>query len=77
MWKYSTVHFGKPSLYTFLSSIQVLKSISAKEHKRAFTRVLQAHIGVDALIYPAGTSGTNLGTFVVRFRNVLVLTSAY
>ncbi|KAJ7241957.1 peptidase M24, structural domain-containing protein [Mycena haematopus] len=31
------------------------------EHKRAFTRVLQAHIAVDALIFPAGTTGTNLG----------------
>ncbi|KAK7062036.1 Xaa-Pro aminopeptidase [Favolaschia claudopus] len=43
-----TVHFGKPT----------------KEHKRAFTRVLQAHIGVDALIYPAGTMATNLDGIV-------------
>ncbi|KAJ7044669.1 peptidase M24, structural domain-containing protein [Mycena alexandri] len=43
-----TVHFGKPT----------------KEHKRAFTRVLQAHIGIDALIFPAGTTGTNLDGIV-------------
>lgn len=43
-----TVHFGKPT----------------KEHKRAFTRVLQAHIGIDALIFPAGTSGTTLDGIV-------------
>lgn len=27
------------------------------EHKRAFTRVLQGHIAVDALIFPEGTTG--------------------
>ncbi|KAJ7167509.1 peptidase M24, structural domain-containing protein [Mycena filopes] len=43
-----TVHFGKPT----------------KEQKRAFTRVLQAHIGVDALIFPAGTTGTQLDGIV-------------
>ncbi|KAJ7498619.1 Creatinase/aminopeptidase [Mycena latifolia] len=43
-----TVHFGTPT----------------KEHKRAFTRVLQAHIAVDALIFPAGTMGTNLDGIV-------------
>ncbi|KAF8213885.1 peptidase M24, structural domain-containing protein [Mycena galopus ATCC 62051] len=43
-----TVHFGTPT----------------KEHKRAFTRVLQAHIAVDALIFPAGTIGTNLDGIV-------------
>ncbi|KAJ6538492.1 Creatinase/aminopeptidase [Mycena vulgaris] len=43
-----TVHFGTPT----------------KEHKRAFTRVLQAHIAVDALIFPAGTSATNLDGIV-------------
>ncbi|KAF8213882.1 peptidase M24, structural domain-containing protein [Mycena galopus ATCC 62051] len=43
-----TVHFGKPT----------------KEHKRAFTRVLQAHIAVDSLIFPAGTTGTNLDGIV-------------
>ncbi|KAJ6539686.1 peptidase M24, structural domain-containing protein [Mycena capillaripes] len=43
-----TVHFGNPT----------------KEHKRAFTRVLQAHIGIDALIFPAGTSGSNLDGIV-------------
>ncbi|KAF7352491.1 Xaa-Pro aminopeptidase [Mycena venus] len=43
-----TVHFGTPT----------------KEHKRAFTRVLQAHIAVDALIFPAGTTGTNLDGIV-------------
>ncbi|KAJ6485130.1 Creatinase/aminopeptidase [Mycena vitilis] len=43
-----TVHFGKPT----------------KEHKRAFTRVLQAHIAVDSLIFPAGTAGTNLDGIV-------------
>ncbi|KAJ7618371.1 peptidase M24, structural domain-containing protein [Mycena rosella] len=43
-----TVHFGTPT----------------KEHKRAFTRVLQAHIAIDALVFPAGTSGTNLDGIV-------------
>ncbi|KAJ7752802.1 Creatinase/aminopeptidase [Mycena maculata] len=43
-----TVHFGTP----------------AKEHKRAFTRVLQAHIAIDALIFPEGTTGTNLDGIV-------------
>ncbi|KAJ6610408.1 hypothetical protein B0H10DRAFT_1953894 [Mycena sp. CBHHK59/15] len=43
-----TVHFGTPT----------------KEHKRAFTRVLQAHIAVDALIFPAGTTGTTLDGIV-------------
>ncbi|KAJ6515533.1 peptidase M24, structural domain-containing protein [Mycena sanguinolenta] len=43
-----TVHFGTPT----------------KEHKRAFTRVLQAHIAVDALIFPAGTAGTQLDGIV-------------
>ncbi|KAJ7741116.1 peptidase M24, structural domain-containing protein [Mycena metata] len=43
-----TVHFGKPT----------------KEQKRAFTRVLQAHIGVDSLVFPAGTTGTNLDGIV-------------
>ncbi|KAJ7368665.1 putative aminopeptidase P, cytoplasmic [Mycena albidolilacea] len=43
-----TVHFGTPT----------------KEHKRAFTRVLQAHIAIDALIFPAGTTGTNLDGIV-------------
>ncbi|KAJ7284085.1 Creatinase/aminopeptidase [Mycena rebaudengoi] len=43
-----TVHFGRPT----------------KEHKRAFTRVLQAHIAVDALIFPAGTTGTTLDGIV-------------
>ncbi|KAJ7087397.1 putative aminopeptidase P, cytoplasmic [Mycena crocata] len=43
-----TVHFGTPT----------------KEHKRAFTRVLQAHIAVDSLIFPTGTAGTNLDGIV-------------
>ncbi|KAJ7599170.1 Creatinase/aminopeptidase [Mycena floridula] len=43
-----TVHFGSPTA----------------EHKRAFTRVLQAHIAVDALIFPAGTYGTALDGIV-------------
>ncbi|KAJ7228357.1 Creatinase/aminopeptidase [Mycena pura] len=43
-----TVHFGTPT----------------KEHKRAFTRVLQAHIAVDSLTFPAGTTGTNLDGIV-------------
>ncbi|BGP42167.1 hypothetical protein JCM10449v2_006172 [Rhodotorula kratochvilovae] len=36
-----TMHFGRPT----------------KEHKRAFTRVLQGHIAVDALVFPEGTTG--------------------
>nr|GAT44360.1 Xaa-Pro aminopeptidase [Mycena chlorophos] len=43
-----TVHFGKPT----------------KEQKRAFTRVLQAHIGIDALVFPEGTTGTTLDGIV-------------
>ncbi|KAJ7639115.1 Creatinase/aminopeptidase [Roridomyces roridus] len=43
-----TVHFGTPTA----------------EHKRAFTRVLQAHIAVDALVFPSGTTGTNLDGIV-------------
>ncbi|GAA5868614.1 hypothetical protein JCM1840_005510 [Sporobolomyces johnsonii] len=36
-----TMHFGRPT----------------SEHKRAFTRVLQGHIGVDSLVFPEGTTG--------------------
>ncbi|BGP50337.1 hypothetical protein JCM10450v2_006256 [Rhodotorula kratochvilovae] len=36
-----TMHFGRPT----------------REHKRAFTRVLQGHIAVDALVFPEGTTG--------------------
>ncbi|KAF7301955.1 Xaa-Pro aminopeptidase [Mycena indigotica] len=43
-----TVHFGKPT----------------KEQKRAFTRVLQAHIAIDSLIFPQGTLATNLDGIV-------------
>ncbi|KAF7332375.1 Xaa-Pro aminopeptidase [Mycena kentingensis (nom. inval.)] len=43
-----TVHFGRPT----------------KEQKRAFTRVLQAHIGIDALVFPQGTMGTTLDGIV-------------
>ncbi|KAJ7490294.1 Creatinase/aminopeptidase [Mycena galericulata] len=43
-----TVHFGNPT----------------KEHKRAFTRVLQAHIAVDALVFPARTTGITLDGIV-------------
>ncbi|KAJ7068591.1 peptidase M24, structural domain-containing protein [Mycena amicta] len=43
-----TVHFGKPT----------------REQKRGFTRVLQAHIGIDSLIFPQGTTGTTLDGIV-------------
>ncbi|GAA6046932.1 hypothetical protein JCM3770_003436 [Rhodotorula araucariae] len=36
-----TMHFGRPT----------------REHKRAYTRVLQGHIAVDALVFPEGTTG--------------------
>ncbi len=39
-----TVHFGRPS----------------SEHKRAYTRVLQGHIRLSEVKFPAGTNGTQL-----------------
>ncbi|KAF7290945.1 Xaa-Pro aminopeptidase [Mycena chlorophos] len=38
--------------------------LPTKEQKRAFTRVLQAHIGIDALVFPEGTTGTTLDGIV-------------
>ncbi|WVN87378.1 uncharacterized protein L203_102556 [Cryptococcus depauperatus CBS 7841] len=45
-----TVHFGQPTL----------------EQKRAFTRVLQGHIGIDTIIFPRGTTGYVLDVLARR-----------
>lgn len=45
-----TVHFGKPT----------------KEHKRAFTRVLQGHIAIDSLVFPEGTTGGQVDALARR-----------
>ncbi|ORY63811.1 peptidase M24, structural domain-containing protein [Leucosporidium creatinivorum] len=45
-----TYHFGKPT----------------KEHKRAYTRVLQGHIAIDTLVFPEGTAGNAIDVLARR-----------
>ena len=45
-----TVNFGSP----------------AREHKRAFTRVLQGHIAIDTLVFPEGSTGSALDAIARR-----------
>jgi len=45
-----TWHFGKPT----------------EEERRAFTRVLQGHIAIDAAVFPQGTTGYQIDTWARR-----------